>query len=70
MPACAPIHHVKDDVLLHEQQITLYLIIVCVWQFGAAGMVWARPGPSPTNLTGLNDLWNQVHYSFRDTNAI
>ena len=53
MPPRAPVHHVKDDVLVHEQQVALHLLVEVVKQIRAACITRAGLGPLSAHLARL-----------------
>ena len=65
MPTCASVEHVKDDVLVDEQEIALDLLVKGVRIIHTAYVVWARRGPHAAHLTGVADLRDQVENRVR-----
>ena len=54
------IKKVKDDVLVHEEEVTFYLGIERIWDVNAANVVRAWLGPSPAHFAGVTYLFEQV----------
>ena len=70
MPTCASIKHVKDHVLVDEQEITLDLLVESVRDIHTAHVVWAWSGPHAAYLTGIADLWDQIEDCIGDSDTL
>ena len=69
MPTGASVQHVKDHMLVDEQQVTLDLLVEGVSNLHTAHVVRTRLGPHPAHLAGVTDLRNQVEDRVRDSNS-
>ena len=67
VPAGASIKHMEDDVLVHEQEVTFYLLVELVRNIHAAGVAgsWLRPGSA--NTAGVYNLGDEVQNFLRDS---
>ena len=60
MPSCASAKHMEDDALMHEQQVTLNLVVELVWYLHTAYFIMARLGPLATYLARLGNLRHEL----------
>ena len=60
MPSSTSVEHMKNDMLVYKQQITLDLVVELVWDLDAAHVVWAWLGPLATHLACMDNVWYHV----------
>ena len=70
MPTGASVDKMENDVLVHEQQITLHLSIEFVGKVNTAHVVWATLGPHATYLAGVTDFRDEVEHLVRYSNSL
>jgi len=63
VPAGAPVQHMKDDVVVNEQQIGLNLLVESVRDLDVAGIARPGTGPLTAHLACLDDLWQHLQHS-------
>ena len=62
MPSGAAINHMEDDVLLHEQQVALDLLVEGVRNFNTAGIRRTLFLPLSADRTGVDNLGNELEH--------
>ena len=55
---------------MHEQQVTLHLVVELVRYLNAAYVIWARFGPLPADLTRLHNLWDEFQDRFGNADSV
>ena len=69
MPSCASVQHVKDDVLLHEKQVTFNLSIESVGHVSAANVVGSGFAPLSTYPARLHCLRDEFKHLVVDSDT-
>ena len=60
VPTSTSIDHVEDDILVHEKEVTLYLLIELVRNVHATGVARSGLRPCPANAASVYYLWYKV----------
>ena len=68
MPPCTPVQHVRDDVLVDEEEVALDLFVESIGDVNTAHVVGSWICPHPANLTRVADLRNEIQYLIWDSN--
>ena len=69
MPPSTPLQHVKDDVIVDEEEVALDLFVESIGDVNTAHVVWSWYCPHPADLTRVTDLWNEIQYLIWDSNS-
>ena len=70
MPSGASADHAEDDVLANEEQVTFNLVVEFVRDIHTADVIRAWLSPLTANFACLNDFWNKLQDSFRNSCTI
>ena len=60
MPSRTSIQHVEDDKLMHEQKVTLNLLVEGIGEIHAARVAGARFGPLPAYWASTDNFWYEI----------
>ena len=69
MPPSTPIQHVKDDVLVDEEEVTLDLFVESIGDIDTEHVIRSWICPHPADLTRVADFWNKVQYFIWDSDS-
>ena len=57
-------------MLANEKQVEFNLVVELVWDVNTADVVRAWVSPLTADFACLNDFWDELQYSFGNSNAI
>ena len=66
----ASVKHVKDDVFVDEEEVTLDLLVEGVGDVDTAHVVRSWLCPHSTDLTRVTDFWDQVQNFIWDSDSL
>ena len=69
VPSGASVEHVKDDMFVDEEEVTLNLLVEGVGDVDTAHVVGSWICPHSADLTRVTDLWNEIQYLIWDSNS-
>ena len=70
MPPGAPAQEMQDNVLVHEEEITLHLLVEAVGNVDTADVTGSWLGPHPTDPTSLHYLRDEIQHLLSHSNSL
>ena len=70
VPSGASIQHVKDDVFVDKEEVTLDLFVESIGDVYTAHVIMSWLCPRPADLTRVADFWNEVQDPIWDSDSL